>query len=103
MAQTPSPDTVTDAVAFLEREGYSDEFKLAPGETLLCPNGPHPADAAVIDYVFRFEGPSDPADEAIVLGLSFPSWGGKGMVISAFGTDADPESTATLLALTRRA
>jgi hypothetical protein len=67
-------DTVTEAVVFLTSCGYSgDGAGLDP----------------VVDYLFRFEGPSDPADEAIVMGVRDPVSGARGMVVSGFGPTAD--------------
>ena len=43
----------------------------------------------VVDRFFRFEGPSDPADEAIVLGVHCSACGARGTIVSAFGPDAD--------------
>ena len=42
-----------------------------------------------VRHVFRFEGPTDPADEAIVLGVECPRCGYRATVVSAFGPDAD--------------
>ena len=61
----------------------------------------HPLQSAVVDYTFRFEGDSDPGDEAIVLGVHCGDSDRKGVVVSAYGPDADPEHTALLVALTR--
>jgi hypothetical protein len=97
-----SPDTVTEASVFLAALGYHDELELRHGGlTVRDTNRIQPLDTAIVDYQFRFEGPSDPADEAIVLGVSCPEWGGKGVVISAFGPGADPEEAALLRALAR--
>ena len=62
----------------------------------------HPFETAVVDFTFRFEGPSDPGDQAIVLGVSCTAWGRKGIVVSAYGPDADPEEAALLVALAHR-
>jgi len=98
-----APDTVTEAVAFLTDQGYVDELDIAAGG-LVCPaaDGSHPLASAVIDHQFRFEGPSDPADESIVLGITLPQWGRKGVLVSAYGPDTPPEQAEVLLALTRR-
>ena len=56
---------------YLAERGYMDCFALAaeglsgPGDDQL-----HALDDAVVDYQFRFEGDSDPGDEAIVLGIT---------------------------------
>ena len=89
----PEPDTVTDAVAFLREAGYIDDVELQ-GEALACARtaSTHPLASVVVDHTFRFEGPSDPGDEAIVLGLSFPDADLKAVLVSAFGHDAAPET-----------
>ncbi|MHB8464505.1 MAG: phosphoribosylpyrophosphate synthetase [Acidimicrobiales bacterium] len=103
MRPQPAVDTVTDAVTFLTSEGYLDELEIdADGLRTSSVDGVHPLETARIDYLFRFEGPSDPGDEAIVVGVSCPEWDRRGILVSAFGSDADPDKIAILLALTRR-
>lgn len=95
----PKPDTVTDAIAFLASEGYVDDYRLcAEGIVDDRMGATHPVATAKVDYTFRFEGASDPGDSAIVLGLQCPG-GGKGVVVSAYGPEADAETTALLVAL----
>jgi len=99
---TDVPDTVTEAMAFLADLGYDEEIRLVAGG-LECDtvDGVHDASSAVVDYTFRFEGPSDPGDEAIVLGITLPKWQVKGVLASAFGPDAEPEQADVLRALVR--
>jgi hypothetical protein len=98
----PAPDTVTEAVEYLAREGYVDDLKISRRGIEAPERGaPHPAETAIVDHTFRFEGPSDPADEAIVLGVRCPEWGTKGVIVAAYGPDADPDEAAVLVALTR--
>jgi hypothetical protein len=94
------PDTVSEAVAFLEAEGYTEELRLGD-RCLRCvgDGSSHALADAIVDHTFRFEGPSDPADEAIVLGIRLPSSGIKGMLVAAYGPEADPEETDMLTAL----
>ena len=89
--ESESPDTVTEAVELLRGLGYSDDFEIDT-EGVACSAYPslHPLDGVSVDHTYRFEGDTDPADEAIVLGLSAPAWGAKGIVVSAFGPDTDP-------------
>jgi len=97
-----APDTVTEAVAFLAGEGYVDDLQLsADGIVARGHEGPHPTATAVVDHTFRFEGPSDPADEAIVLGVSCPEWNSKGVIVAAYGPDMGPEEAERLMELTR--
>jgi hypothetical protein len=96
------PDTVTEAVALLASKGYVDDFRLsAEGIVDARTTEVHPLHNAVVDYTFRFEGDSDPGDEAIVLGVHCRDWDRKGVVVSAYGPGADPEHAALLVALTR--
>jgi hypothetical protein len=99
----PAPETVTEAVAFLESEGYTEDITIKRAG-LHCGASPEPqgVDDVIVDYTFRFEGPSDPADEAIVLGIRCPSVGIKGLLVSAFGPDTDPEHIDILVRLSRR-
>jgi hypothetical protein len=92
-----SPNTVTEAVALLEAEGYSTEFSLTDDGVHCdaCGRRHDPA-RVTIRRRFRFEGPSDPGDEAIVLGLECPECGAKGILVSAYGPDADDGLLALL-------
>lgn len=100
----PDVSTVTEAVALLGREGYGEDLHL-DGDGVSCTEcgTTHPTDLVEVDRVFRFEGPSDPADEAIVLGLRCPACGTKGSLVSAFGPDADPALANAFVYLARKA
>src|SRR3954467_12399285 len=92
-----APDTVTDALALLAAEGYTADFNL-DGIAAHCPQcgSDHELDGGRIERQFRFEGASDPDDEAIVLGISCPSCATKGVLVSAYGPNADPDLMARL-------
>jgi hypothetical protein len=97
----PAPETVTDAVRFLQGEGYTANVTV-DGELIRCAScgSDYRVGEVVAAHTFRFEGPSDPGDEAIVLGVEIPSCGAKGIIVSAYGPDADPELSAVVAALT---
>ena len=99
----PAPDTVTEAMALLQSEGYTADVLLS-ADAVVCPacNEVMPLAEAVVERMYRFEGESDPADEMIVLGLSCGSCGQKGLLVSAFGHDADRAHAEALRALTSR-
>lgn len=100
MPDRHSPATVSEAIAYLASHGYVDDYRVCPEGVVDVPSGSvHPMKTAVIDYTFRFEGPSDPADQAIVLGVTCPEWGRKGVLVSAYGPEADPEQARLLRAL----
>ena len=90
------PETVAEAVRLLESDGYSGEFYLDAMMVHcgVCTRAHEPAQIK-INRTFRFEGVTDPGDEAIVLGLECPDCGARGVLVSAYGPDAD----AALLAL----
>jgi hypothetical protein len=97
-----APDTVTEAVELLAEQGYVEDFRLCPeGIVAADHDGPHPVRTAVVDHTFRFEGPSDPGDEAIVLGVRCPEWNAKGVIVSAYGPDMELEEAELLQELTR--
>jgi hypothetical protein len=97
---TDAPDTVTEAMRYLTDHGYSDEIRLVAGG-LECDSvdGVYDASKADVDYTFRFEGDSDPGDEAIVLGISLPDWGVKGVLAAGYGPSVGPEQAEVLRAL----
>jgi hypothetical protein len=98
-----TPDTVTDALAQLHEEGYTADFELTDGR--LCTSGEGAlctAADAVVERLFRFEGPSDPGDEMIVFGLRDPGSGVRGTLASAYGPAADPELREHLAGMRRR-
>jgi len=99
---TDVPDTVTEAMAYLKDAGYKDEIRLVVGG-LECDSveGVYDASKAEVDHTFRFEGDSDPGDEAIVLGINLPDWGVKGVLVSAYGPSVDPDQADVLRALVR--
>lgn len=86
----PFFDTVTEALQWLATEGYTHDFNL--DNDCLRFNGStqtmSPQDFT-IEYVFRFEGETDPGDENIVYGISSETFNLKGVMISAFGVYAD--------------
>ena len=86
------PDTVTEALALLDAEGYTEDYNLV-GSVLTCPACRVTCDlaTAVVERQFRVEGPSDPADEALVLGIRCPECGSRGVLVSGFGPDVDPD------------
>lgn len=97
MAGDDAPDTVTEAVQMLNELGYGDELEVVPeGVALRSGDGVEAVTTAVVDYVFRFEGPSDPGDETIVLGVNCPTLNRRGVVVSAYGPAIDADHDAVL-------
>ena len=65
-----SPKTMSEAISRLERAGCGGSFMTEEGG-LRCQacGGWHPAGEVGIDEIVRFEGDSDPADEAVLFAL----------------------------------
>jgi hypothetical protein len=92
-----APETVTDAVQLLAAQGYDGSFTVN-GRAFRCDacRHHHAPSRLIIDRTFRFEGPSDPGDESIVLGVTCPDCGARGVIVSAYGPAAEPEYLALL-------
>lgn len=97
-----TPETVTEAVQLLEAAGYDSGFFLDDhGFNCRSCNGAHPPDRLVVDKTFRYEGASDPGDETIVIGVRCPACGATGIIVSAYGPDAEPQLLSLLRLLDR--
>lgn len=97
------PATVLDAVRLLAVEGFGASFSLT-ADGLKC-GGCHQTETvgrAEVLRVYRFEGPSDPDEEAVVYGLRCPMCDELGTLVSSFGPTADPELTDRLVMLDAR-
>ena len=80
-------DTVTDAVNGLKKRGFTLDFNLEEN-CIVCQEGKFEPDKFEITEVYRFEGDSDPADEAVVYGIE-SSNGLKGVLVNGYGISAD--------------
>ena len=92
-------NTVTEAVSDLQQKGYTIDFNIVEED-----NGMAHSDADMvlsaedfeIDSFFRFDGGSDPGDEMILYAISSTKFNAKGLLLNAYGADANVES-ATLV------
>lgn len=92
-----SYDTVVAALDGLKKRGYKTDFNLA-FDKLIC-NGPKIClnpDEFEITEVYRFEGETDPSDEAVVYAIESKSKGMKGVMVNAYGVYADLISDAMI-------
>lgn len=95
--------TLSETLATLKKEGYSEDFNLAAkhlsctGKAIeLFPND------FVVDQHFRFEGPSDPADEAVVYAISSAKFNLKGTLVNGYGPSSDAMADELVKALRER-
>ena len=91
-----TPNTVSEAVNLLVADGYSDDLGSRGSETKDGHDHSHEPASLVIERLYRFEGDSNPADEAIVLGVYCDGCDIRGVVVSAYGPDADPALLARM-------
>ena len=83
-------DTLSEAVNDLVKQGYTYNFNLKP-DCIECAESNlsiHP-DEFEVDEIHRFEGPTDPGDENILLAISSDKYKIKGLLVNAFGMYGD--------------
>lgn len=85
------PQTVSDVLSRLHKEGYTADFRAnngrftsMPGEIDMDP------DQVIVDKIYRFEGETNLEDEEIIFALSCPQHNIKGTYLVAFGAKMDP-------------
>jgi hypothetical protein len=87
-----SYDTLSQAVDGLKKRGFTTDFNLEQ-DHLSCKDSLvslSPAEFEITE-VYRFEGNSDPADEAVVYAIE-SRHGQKGILVDGFGVSADEVS-----------
>ena len=98
-------ETVSEAVNDLTARGYVTNFDIhAEKEVLICDKlsvclSP---DEFTVDEVYRFEGSTDPADEAVVYAISASEYHIKGILVDAFGPYSDTNTSKVIQILNER-
>lgn len=92
--------TVTDAIKAFKEKGFNLDFNLAEN-CIVCNSEKFlPEDFEIVD-VYRYEGNSDPADEAVVYAIE-SNTGLKGILVAGYGASSDTMSTSMLEKLKMR-
>ncbi len=88
MADSHAMETLSHATSRLERAGYVESYIARDGRLVCgrCGASYDPAGMS-IEEIVRFEGDSDPADEAIVYALD-SGCGHRGLYVAAYGPSA---------------
>lgn len=86
----PAYETVTEAIRELKERGYKMDFNLKEN-CLICHDEKFNPDDFEISEVYRFEGDTDPADEAVVYAIESNN-GMKGILVNGYGIYSDPMS-----------
>lgn len=95
--------TLSETMNELQKEGYTEDFNLRQN-CIECRNGELRlfADEFKVDKFFRFEGASNPDDEAILYAISSNSKNLKGVLVNAYGIYSDPVTDEMLEKLKMR-
>ena len=106
MTDLPDPsaaDTLVGAMNSLRALGYTSDFSADDAGMILCADCGTALDPAsmAIDHTIRFEGDSNPDDEAIVLGITCPC-DCRGIYTTGYGTSASRADAQVLRALAGR-
>ena len=80
-------DTVSGAVNDLKKRGYTLDFNLDENCIVCHEDKFNPEDFEIVE-VYRFEGNTDPADEAVVYAIE-SNKGHKGVLVNGYGMSAD--------------
>ena len=87
-------DTVSNAIEALRKRGFTVDFNLEDKYLISSQGKVHVDDFSIVD-VYRYEGNTDPSDEAAVYAIESTS-GVKGILVTGYGPSADALSTAML-------
>jgi hypothetical protein len=82
-----SYDTVSEAVNGLKKRGFDLDFNLQEN-CLICNGDKFDVNDFEITEVYRFEGNSDPSDEAVVYAIESVR-GEKGVLVNGYGISAE--------------
>ena len=83
-------ETVSKAIEELRKQGYTTDFNLEEN-AIVCSAGKFSANDFEVVDVYRYEGDSDPGDEAAVYAIKSAN-GLKGVLVTGYG--ASSESTS---------
>lgn len=99
MGNGEAMETLSQATARLVSAGYVEDYRSHDGR-LVCGQcgASHDPAQLHIDEIVRFEGDSNPDDEAIVYALD-AGCGHRGLYISAYGPGATADDIAVVAAL----
>ncbi|MEO7976526.1 hypothetical protein [Flavobacterium sp.] len=84
--------TVSKALDQLNEKGFTCDFNINSAAIKKNP------EKFEIVHVYRYEGESDPGDEAVVYGIKSTT-GKKGVFVAGFSADSDSETAKILLDL----
>ena len=89
--------TLSQTINGLKEDGYELDFNIHE-ERLVCSHTKTSLtpDEFEIDKIYRFEGMSDPDDQAILYAISSPKFGVKGVLVNGYGISSDEAANAII-------
>lgn len=87
-------DSVSVALEKLKQQGFTIDFNLKENKIVSNETALEPDEFEIVD-VYRYEGTSDPGDEATVYAIESKS-GLKGVLVTGYGVSSDTASTEIL-------
>jgi hypothetical protein len=92
-------ETVSEAIEELRKKGYTTDFNLEEN-CIVCHAGKFYPDQFEVAEVYRYEGESDPGDEATVYGIQSRS-GLRGVLVMGDETTMDRMTEAMVMKLVK--
>ena len=80
--------TLVETLEDLRKEGYTEDFNIR-FDSLICASACLLPSQFEVDKFFRFEGNTNPSDEAILFAISSVSGDLKGVLVNSYGVYAD--------------
>lgn len=92
--------TLSETINGLRKEGYTLDFNISK-ERIVChqTNAEFKPEDFEIDKVYRFEGASNPDDQAVLYAISSANFGVKGVLVNGYGISADEATDAIITKL----
>lgn len=89
--------TLSQTINGLKEDGYDLDFNIHE-ERLVCSytKTSLTPDEFEIDKIYRFEGMTNPEDQAILYAISSPKFGVKGVLVNGYGPTSDEMADAII-------
>ncbi|MGB3344452.1 MAG: phosphoribosylpyrophosphate synthetase [Aequorivita sp.] len=95
--------TLSEVIDHLKEKGYTTDFNLKPNYLGYEGNSQKLfPEEFIVDKHYRFEGESNPDDEAIVFAISSPKYNLKGVLINGYGISSESITDEMIKALDER-
>lgn len=90
--------SMTEVANNYEQEGFGTQFVARPGGMVHCTEcaDDTASEQVTLHALHRFEGTSDPGDQAVLVAIECPSCGALGTLGLSYGPGASPEDMGVL-------